>query len=65
MTPAAWRRHITAGMSSAVFLGQFLSPLVLAAPTAHPAQGFVWGSVGIGLIGAGLLTLSLVKPKSA
>jgi MFS family permease len=65
LTPAAWRGRITAGMSSAVFLGQFLSPLVLAAPTAHPAQGFVWGSLGIAAIGAGLFALSVVRPKVA
>lgn len=65
LTPAAWRGRITAGMSSAVFLGQFLSPLVLAAPTAHPAQGFVWGSLGIAVIGAALFVLSLVRPKVA
>ncbi|MDB5044556.1 MAG: transporter [Deinococcus sp.] len=65
LTPAAWRGRITAGMSSAVFLGQFLSPLVLAAPAAHPAQGFVWGSLGIAVIGAALLAISVVRPKVA
>ncbi|UQN07883.1 MFS transporter [Deinococcus sp. QL22] len=65
LTPPAWRGRITAGMSSAVFLGQFLSPLVLAAPAAHPAQGFVWGSLGIAAIGAGLFALSVMRPKVA
>jgi MFS family permease len=58
VTPAAWRGRVTAGMSSAVFLGQFLSPLVLTAPQAHPAQGFVWGAVMAGVVGAGLLAYS-------
>ncbi|ADV65930.1 MFS transporter [Deinococcus maricopensis] len=44
-TPPAWRGRITAGMSSAVFLGQFLSPLVFAAPAGHEARGFLWGAV--------------------
>ncbi|ANE44912.1 MFS transporter [Deinococcus puniceus] len=65
LTPPAWRGRITAGMSSAVFLGQFLSPLVLAAPAAQPAQGFVWGALGIAVIGAALFALSLVRPKVA
>ncbi|GGM00933.1 MFS transporter [Deinococcus aerophilus] len=58
VTPAAWRGRVVAGMSSAVFLGQFLSPLLLAAPAAHPAQGFVWGALAIGVIGAALLGFS-------
>lgn len=58
ITPAAWRGRIVAGMSSAVFLGQFLSPLLLSAPDAHPAQGFVWGSLAIAVVGAALLALS-------
>jgi hypothetical protein len=45
-------------MSSAVFLGQFLSPLLLAAAAADPAQGFVWGALAIGVIGAALLGFS-------
>ncbi|MBB6015783.1 MFS transporter [Deinococcus radiopugnans] len=58
LTPRAWRGRIVAGMSSAIFLGQFLSPLLLAAPSDHPAQGFVWGALAIGGIGAALLALS-------
>ncbi|AZI42140.1 MFS transporter [Deinococcus psychrotolerans] len=63
ITPAAWRGRIVAGMSSAVFLGQFLSPLLLAAPNAHPAQGFVWGSLAIAFVGAALLALSFTGNK--
>lgn len=59
ITPAAWRGRVTAGMSSAVFLGQFLSPLVLTAPTAHPAQGYVTGAVLAGVVGALLLAYSV------
>ncbi len=58
LTPAAWRGRIVSGMSSAIFLGQFLSPLLLAAPADHPAQGFAWGALAIALIGAGLLAFS-------
>ncbi|MDV6373694.1 MFS transporter [Deinococcus arenicola] len=60
LTPRSWRGRIVAGMSSAIFLGQFLSPLLLAAPAAHPAQGFVWGALAIGGIGAALLAVSFV-----
>ncbi|WP_245593201.1 hypothetical protein [Deinococcus frigens] len=38
--------------------GPVLSPLLLAAPAAHPAQGFVWGAIVIGVIGAALLAVS-------
>ncbi len=63
LTPRAWRGRIVAGMSSAIFLGQFLSPLLLAAPSNHPAQGFVWGSGAIGVIGAALLAFSVVTGR--
>lgn len=59
VTPAAWRGRITAGMSSAVFLGQFLSPLVLTSPSARPAVGFVWGAALAGVVGLGLLASSV------
>lgn len=58
ITPSAWRGRIVAGMSSAVFLGQFLSPLLLAAPADHPAQGFVWGALAAVVVGAALLAFS-------
>ncbi|WP_424949934.1 MFS transporter [Deinococcus sp.] len=58
ITPAAWRGRVTAGMSSAVFLGQFLSPLVLTSPAAHPALGYTWGALMAGVVGALLLGYS-------
>lgn len=43
-------------MSSAVFLGQFLSPLVLSSTTTRPAVSFVWGAALAGMVGLTLLT---------
>ncbi|CAM3403201.1 MFS transporter [Deinococcus saxicola] len=60
ITPSAWRGRIVAGMSSAVFLGQFLSPLLLSAPADHPAHGFVWGALAAVVVGAALLAFSFV-----
>lgn len=60
ITPSLWRGRIVAGMSSAVFLGQFLSPLLLSAPADQPAQGFVWGAGAAVVVGAALLVYSLV-----
>ncbi|NTY00822.1 MFS transporter [Deinococcus sp. JMULE3] len=59
LTPPAWRGRVTAGMSSAVFLGQFLSPLLLAAPAGHEAQGFAAGAALAAGMGALLLVLSV------
>lgn len=59
LTPPAWRGRVTAGMSSAIFLGQFLSPLVLAAPAGHEAQGFAAGAALAAGMGALLLILSV------
>ncbi len=59
LTPPAWRGRVTAGMSSAVFLGQFLSPLLLAAPAGHEAQGFATGAALAAGMGALLLVLSV------
>ncbi|CAM4446757.1 MFS transporter [Deinococcus marmoris] len=58
ITPSTWRGRIVAGMSSAVFLGQFLSPLLLSAPADHPANGFVWGAGAALVVGAALLAFS-------
>ncbi len=58
ITPTAWRGRVTAGMSSAVFLGQFLSPLVLTSPAARPALGYTWGALMAGVVGALLLAYS-------
>ncbi|WP_420597186.1 MFS transporter [Deinococcus sp.] len=63
ITPASWRGRIVAGMSSAIFLGQFLSPLILAAPADHPAQGFVWGAIAAAVVGLVLLASSFVGGK--
>ncbi len=63
ITPSAWRGRIVAGMSSAVFLGQFLSPLLLSAPADHPAHGFVWGAGAAVVVGAALLAFSFVGRK--
>jgi len=65
ITPAAWRGRVTAGMSSAVFLGQFLSPLVLTSPATHPAMGFVWGAVMAGVVGASLLGFSFFGERES
>ncbi|MBZ9714723.1 MFS transporter [Deinococcus multiflagellatus] len=59
LTPPAWRGRVTAGMSSAVFLGQFLSPLVLASSAGHEAQGFAAGAALAAVMGGALLALSL------
>ncbi len=58
ITPVAWRGRVTVGMSSAVFLGQFLSPLLLTSPVAHPAQGYVPGALMAGVVGVLLLAYS-------
>ncbi|GAA4006748.1 MFS transporter [Deinococcus rubellus] len=63
ITPARWRGRIVAGMSSSIFLGQFLSPLILAAPADQPAQGFVWGAGTAAVVGAALLAFSFIRPK--
>ena len=63
ITPSAWRGRVVAGMSSAVFLGQFLSPLLLTAPADHPAHGFVWGALAAVVLGAALLAFSLVGSR--
>jgi MFS family permease len=63
ITPARWRGRIVAGMSSSIFLGQFLSPLILAAPADQPAQGFVWGAVAAAVVSAVLLAFSCMRPK--
>ncbi|GGM49522.1 hypothetical protein GCM10008956_27010 [Deinococcus arenae] len=60
LTPPAWRGRVTAGMSSAIFLGQFLSPLVLAAPAGHEAQGFAAGAALAAGMGVLLLILTAV-----
>ncbi|MBZ9750368.1 MFS transporter [Deinococcus sp. HMF7604] len=67
LTPPAWRGRVVAGMSSAVFLGQFLSPLLLASPTGHEARGYVWGAALAAVMAAALLVLSLrrVAPQPA
>lgn len=63
ITPSAWRGRVVAGMSSAVFLGQFLSPLLLTAPASHPAHGFVWGALAAVLLGAALLVFSFAGSR--
>ena len=65
ITPAAWRGRVTAGMSSAVFLGQFLSPLVLTSPAARPALGYTWGALMAGVVGALLLAYSFFGQREA
>ena len=64
LTPPAWRGRVTAGMSSAIFLGQFLSPLVLAAPAGHEAQGFAAGAALAAGMGALLLILSVLGRRA-
>ncbi|WP_309573519.1 MFS transporter [Deinococcus sp.] len=59
LTPPAWRGRVTAGMSSAVFLGQFLSPIILVSPAGHEAHGFVYGAVVAGVLAALLVGLSM------
>ena len=58
LTPPAWRGRVTAGMSSAVFLGQFLSPLLLASPTGQEGRGYIWGAVVAAVMAVSLLALS-------
>ncbi|MFC3835306.1 MULTISPECIES: MFS transporter [Deinococcus] len=65
LTPPAWRGRVTAGMSSAVFLGQFLSPVVLTAPAGLEAHTFVWGAGAAGIVGIGLLVFSRGRVAAA
>lgn len=57
-TPQGLRGRLLGGFSAALFLGHFLSPLLLQAPATLSAMGAQWQNVGLGLmLGGGLLIL--------
>ena len=65
LTPPAWRGRVTAGMSSAIFLGQFLSPVLLTSQPGHEGLIFRVGALLAGLLGAALLAFSLRRAPPA
>lgn len=56
--PAWLRGRLLGAFSASIFLGHFISPLVLPAPTSLPAMGQLWQDVGLALmLFGGLLVL--------
>ena len=58
-TPAALRGRLLGGFSAAIFLGHFLSPLLLQTPATLPAMGVLWQDVGLLLLLVGGLLVLL------
>ena len=58
-TPAGLRGRLLGGFSAAIFLGHFLSPLLLQAPATLAAMGLQWHNVGLGLVVTGGLVVLL------
>lgn len=58
-TPAALRGRLLGGFSAAIFLGHFLSPLLLQTPATLPAMGVLWQDVGLLLLLVGGLLVIL------
>ncbi len=58
-TPAALRGRLLGGFSAAIFLGHFLSPLLLQTPATLPAMGVLWQDVGLLLLLIGGLLVLL------
>lgn len=61
-TPAALRGRLLGGFSAAIFLGHFLSPLLLQAPATLAEMGILWQRVGLGLLVFGVLLATLRGP---
>ena len=61
-TPAALRGRLLGGFSAAIFLGHFLSPLLLQAPATLTEMGILWQRVGLGLLVFGALLAVLRGP---
>lgn len=58
-TPAALRGRLLGGFSAAIFLGHFLSPLLLQAPATLAAMSVLWQDVGLLLLLIGGLLVLL------
>lgn len=58
-TPLDWRGRVAAGMTSAIFLGQFLSPLVFRSAVGHEAQSFALSALGAAALATALLLYGL------
>ena len=65
LTPPAWRGRVTAGMSSAIFLGQFLSPVLLTSQPAHEGLIFRVGALLAAVMSAALVAFSLRRAPPA
>ncbi|MCY3719377.1 MAG: MFS transporter [Anaerolineaceae bacterium] len=61
-TPAALRGRLLGGFSAAIFLGHFLSPLLLQTPATLAEMGILWQRVGLGLLVCGVLLAMLRGP---
>lgn len=63
-TPPALRGRLLGGFSAAIFLGHFLSPILLQAPPTLATMGLLWQEVGIALLLFGGL-LALLRAQLA
>ncbi|MCE2489607.1 MAG: MFS transporter [Anaerolineae bacterium] len=61
-TPRALRGRLLGGFSAVIFLGHFLSPVLLQAPPTLAEMGDLWQRVGLGLLLFGLLVTLLQRP---
>lgn len=61
-TPAALRGRLLGGFSAAIFLGHFLSPLLLQTPATLAAMSVLWQDVGLLLLLIGGLLVLLRLP---
>ncbi|MCY4525654.1 MAG: MFS transporter [Anaerolineaceae bacterium] len=61
-TPPALRGRLLGGFSAVIFLGHFLSPLLLQAPPTLAEMGGLWQRVGLGLLVIGVLVTALQGP---
>ncbi len=58
-TPPILRGRLLGGFSAAIFLGHFLSPLLLQTPATLADMGAQWQNVGFGVVLVGLLLIVL------
>lgn len=61
-TPAALRGRLLGGFSAAIFLGHFLSPLLLQTPATLTEMGALWQRVGLGLLVFGVFLAAWQRP---